>query len=140
MDRISLDDLTSDQLDTLYARLEELAEEVVNAQQDAEHMKLLVAASSEPGHAVRRVVQLEAEVARLAAGQCTDSRRMCDLHHTVPVDGCPYPRCVNAREQAEEPGLRCVCGDPIQLRGAIDPSSWIHSPGSDTPCLTARPA
>lgn len=40
----------------------------------------------------------------------------------------------------EQPsGLVCVCGDPIQLRDEIDPGSWIHSPGSDTPCLNARP-
>ncbi|MEV8048401.1 hypothetical protein AB0P02_31825 [Streptomyces griseoluteus] len=34
-------------------------------------------------------------------------------------------------------GPRCVCGDPIELTG--DPAGWIHSPGSDTPCLDARP-
>lgn len=32
---------------------------------------------------------------------------------------------------------RCVCGDPIEQTG--DPAYWIHSPGSDTPCLDARP-
>jgi hypothetical protein len=31
-----------------------------------------------------------------------------------------------------------VCGEPIELRG--DPPHWIHSPGSDTHCLDARPA
>ncbi|MBD9700687.1 hypothetical protein IHE56_00985 [Streptomyces sp. ID01-12c] len=35
---------------------------------------------------------------------------------------------------------RCVCGDPIQLQDETDPTSWIHSPGSDTPCLNARPS
>jgi hypothetical protein len=35
--------------------------------------------------------------------------------------------------------LRCVCGDPIELLDETDPTSWIHSPGSDTPCLDARP-
>jgi hypothetical protein len=35
---------------------------------------------------------------------------------------------------------RCVCGDPIQLQDPADPTSWIHSPGSDTPCLNARPS
>ncbi|MFI1562168.1 hypothetical protein ACH4ZX_03740 [Streptomyces sp. NPDC020490] len=34
-------------------------------------------------------------------------------------------------------GPRCVCGDPIEQTG--DPAYWIHSPGSDTPCLHARP-
>jgi hypothetical protein len=36
--------------------------------------------------------------------------------------------------------LRCVCGDPIEWRDYEDGSGWIHSPGSDTPCLDARPA
>lgn len=36
--------------------------------------------------------------------------------------------------------LRCMCGDPIELMDKADPTSWIHSPGSDTPCLDARPA
>ncbi|MEU1122152.1 hypothetical protein ABZ371_00830 [Streptomyces sp. NPDC005899] len=44
-----------------------------------------------------RAETAEAEVARLTAGQCTCSRRMCDLHHTVPVAGCPYPKCIKAR-------------------------------------------
>lgn len=42
---------------------------------------------------------LEAEVTRLTAGQCTHALHMCQQHHTVPVDGCPYPKCVKAREQ-----------------------------------------
>lgn len=83
------------------ARVADLEEEVVNARQDTEYLKLLVAASTEPGHAVRRVVQLEAEVTRLTAGQCLDSRRMCEQHHTPPVTGCPYPQCVTARQQQE---------------------------------------
>jgi hypothetical protein len=59
----------------------ELTEEMVNAQQDIEHMKLLVAASSEPGAAVRmaaqyaeraiengeRAVQAEAAIERVRA-------------------------------------------------------------------------
>ena len=45
-----------------------------------------------------RVTELETEVARLTAGQCVDSRRMCDLHHQQPVTGCPYPKCLTARE------------------------------------------
>ncbi|MBZ6207479.1 hypothetical protein KVH31_13325 [Streptomyces olivaceus] len=35
---------------------------------------------------------------------------------------------------------RCVCGDPIEWRDYEDGSGWIHSPGSDTPCLDARRA
>ncbi|MFM9703637.1 hypothetical protein [Streptomyces galilaeus] len=43
-------------------------------------------------------------------------------------------------EQPEtQEALRCVCGDPIQLMDEADPTSWIHSPGSDTRCLDARP-
>ncbi|MFE7237224.1 hypothetical protein [Streptomyces sp. NPDC057580] len=42
-DRIALDDMTSDELDALYAELE--------------RMKFLVAASSEEGHAVRMAAQ-----------------------------------------------------------------------------------
>jgi hypothetical protein len=33
----------------------------------------------------------------------------------------------------------CICGDPIQLLDEDDPTSWIHSPGSDTPCVDAVP-
>ncbi|MET9517013.1 hypothetical protein [Streptomyces sp. NPDC002994] len=40
---------------------------------------------------------------------------------------------------AAEEGPRCVCGDSIQLMDDADPRSWIHSPGSDTRCLNARP-
>jgi hypothetical protein len=32
---------------------------------------------------------------------------------------------------------RCVCGDPIERWTG---PGWIHTPGSDTPCLDARPA
>ncbi|MFE6931782.1 hypothetical protein ACFVDT_07095 [Streptomyces sp. NPDC057699] len=35
----------------------------------------------------------------LVAGQCTDSRRMCEQHHAVPVAACPYPRCSAARKR-----------------------------------------
>ena len=51
-------------------------------------------------HSARdRARKAKAEVARLTAGQCVDSRRMCDLHHQQPVTGCPYARCLTAREQ-----------------------------------------
>lgn len=40
-----------------------------------------------------RITELEAEVARLTAGQCLDSRAMCEKHHLPPVADCPYPRC-----------------------------------------------
>ncbi|MFJ3283308.1 hypothetical protein [Streptomyces halstedii] len=35
---------------------------------------------------------------------------------------------------------RCVCGDPIEWMTHPDGSGWIHSPGSETRCLDARPA
>lgn len=44
----------------------------------------------------------------------------------------PGPRCIC--------GERCICGDPIERwTGPGDPG-WIHTPGSDTACLDARPA
>jgi hypothetical protein len=37
-------------------------------------------------------------------------------------------------------GPRCICGAPLaRWTGPRDPG-WIHSPGSDTRCLDARPA
>lgn len=40
-----------------------------------------------------------------------------------------------------EPGAgpRCVCGDPIERWTGPGEPGWIHSPGSDTACLDARP-
>jgi hypothetical protein len=35
--------------------------------------------------------------------------------------------------------LRCVCGDPVTRMDHPDNPGWIHAPGSDTPCLNARP-
>ncbi|MEE1838117.1 hypothetical protein [Streptomyces sp. SP17KL33] len=43
----------------------------------------------------------------------------------------------DTRQEADGP--RCVCGDPIELMDETDPTSWIHSPGSETRCLDARP-
>ncbi|MEU6615340.1 hypothetical protein [Streptomyces parvus] len=39
-----------------------------------------------------------------------------------------------------ESDRRCVCGDPIEWMTHPDGPGWIHSPGSDTRCLDARPA
>lgn len=36
-------------------------------------------------------------------------------------------------------GPQCVCGDPIERWTGSGEPGWIHSPGSDTPCLDARP-
>ncbi|MET8585782.1 hypothetical protein ABZX39_33665 [Streptomyces collinus] len=44
-----------------------------------------------------------------------------------------------AEQQPAAAGRRCVCGDPVQLMDETDPTSWIHTPGSDTDCLEARP-
>ncbi|MEU3700967.1 hypothetical protein AB0E82_01940 [Streptomyces anulatus] len=82
--RIPLDDLTSDALDALYDQLD-------NALQAVEYFD---AQSKRRGERIR---ELEAKVARLTAGQCTDQRAMCEQHHLPPVAGCPYPRCRAAR-------------------------------------------
>ena len=50
--------------------------------------------------------------------------------------GGSAPDCPGCSGPAQR---RCVCGDPVQLQDPADPGSWIHSPGSDTPCGTARP-
>ncbi|MEU4168899.1 hypothetical protein AB0F46_18730 [Streptomyces sp. NPDC026665] len=50
------------------------------------------------------------------------------------------PGCMADEAQSENAdALRCICGDPVQLMDDSDPTSWIHSPGSDTRCLYARP-
>lgn len=76
-DRIPLDDLTSDQLDALYDRLDE-----------TERLKLLVAASAEDGHAVRRVVALEAENAKLRdwLAHCTHKPRAAELERRLAAE------------------------------------------------------
>ncbi|QQZ56878.1 hypothetical protein IFE09_27145 [Streptomyces microflavus] len=49
---------------------------------------------------------LRADNARLTAGQCLDSRAMCEQHHAPPVAGCPYPRCRAARGDQPTPAPR----------------------------------
>lgn len=39
-------------------------------------------------------------VGHLVAGQCTDQLAVCQTHHQLPVDGCPYPRCKAAAAKA----------------------------------------
>jgi len=53
--------------------------------------------------ALMACARYRAEIARLTTGQCTHTRAMCDLHHTRPVHGCPYPKCVTARQQEAPP-------------------------------------
>ncbi|WP_435597096.1 hypothetical protein [Streptomyces anulatus] len=81
--RIALDDLTSDALDALYDRAEKTERAV----------DLLA----------EQYRRLEADNARLTAGQCLDSRAMCEQHHAPPVAGCPYPRCRAARPLGAQP-------------------------------------
>ncbi|MEU3203545.1 hypothetical protein ABZ702_06610 [Streptomyces cyaneofuscatus] len=50
-----------------------------------------------------RIRDLEAQVERLTAGQCTHTRAMCELHHLPPVAGCPYPRCLAATATGRAP-------------------------------------
>lgn len=66
------------------------------------------------------------------------NRAVSELRRLAAVSG----PCVAGEQQNETPEadvLRCVCGDPVQLMDENDPASWIHSPGSDTRCLEARP-
>ena len=84
--RISLDDLTSDQLDALYNDRD-------RAQRSATHRLAVL------GKRREQIRALTAEITRLTAGQCTHALAVCDLHHQQPVTGCPYPRCLTAREQ-----------------------------------------
>lgn len=89
--RISLDDLTSDALDALYDDLDR----VRNAWQESRARWWKANARIDELDA--RIRELEADNARLTAGQCVDSRAMCEKHHAPPVAGCPYPRCRAAR-------------------------------------------
>jgi len=52
----------------------------------------------------------------------------------------PKTRTAPAKQQATKPGPRCICGDPIERWSGPGEPGWIHIPGSDTPCLDARPA
>ncbi|WP_097865882.1 helix-turn-helix domain-containing protein [Streptomyces sp. rh34] len=85
--RIPLDDLTSHALDALYDE----RDRVRNAWKESRARWWKANARIDDLDA--RVRELEAEVARLTAGQCLDSRAMCEKHHAPPVAGCPYPRC-----------------------------------------------
>ncbi|MFD5940229.1 hypothetical protein [Streptomyces griseus] len=68
-------------------------------------------------------------------------------HHPTGEGGAVatvvHPALAVARQllgtSAGEGDRRCVCGDPIEWMSHPDGSGWIHSPGSDTRCLDARP-
>ncbi|MFB4424838.1 hypothetical protein C5F59_027630 [Streptomyces sp. QL37] len=49
---------------------------------------------------LEQLEQLEQRITELVAGQCVHSRHACEQHHRLPVDGCPYPRCIAARRCA----------------------------------------
>ncbi|MYX16874.1 hypothetical protein GTY67_26355 [Streptomyces sp. SID8374] len=60
-------------------------------------VRLMNDAGAQRDRAEARIRELEAEVHRLTAGQCTHALAMCEQHHTTPAAGCPYPRCAAAR-------------------------------------------
>ena len=69
----------------------------------------------------------------------TEAAALWDELHRRDVEA-DQPHAVEAQPtQPQQDELRCVCGDPVQLMDDNDPTSWIHSPGSDTRCLEARP-
>lgn len=59
--------------------------------------------------------------------------------HLADVREAKQPAAGARQDGAQPARAHCVCGDPIELRDSTNPSSWIHSPGTDTPCLSARP-
>lgn len=100
MDRIPLDDLTSDQLDQLYARLDALengARERSALLEEARDALENAGAHGAHGNDWPRLApaidELGARIAELTAYQCTHALSVCEQHHRVPVPGCPYPRC-----------------------------------------------
>lgn len=103
-----------------------------------------------PTPADRPADQLRAAVARALvrydwnaglSGRDTPSE-----HHYGEADAVlsvlPAPALAVARQLlgTTESDRRCVCGDPIEWMTHPDGPGWIHSPGSETRCLDARPA
>ena len=70
-------------------------------------------------------------VVRALEALTTQVRRIADARTTPVVEDA------EAQQTTADDVPRCVCGDPIEQTG--DPAYWIHSPGSDTRCLDARP-
>lgn len=87
-ERIPLDDLTSDALDTLYDRLEARG-------------TIIRACLGKHRTKAARLRELEAEVTRLTAGQCLDSRAMCGCGRPDPGPCQPCP--------TGSPSLHCAC-------------------------------
>lgn len=46
---------------------------------------------------------------------------------------------VSGLSGVDESALVCVCGDPVEWMDHSGGSGWIHTPGSETACLKARP-
>lgn len=67
------------------------------------------------------------------------AKRPGECKHCAAKCACGCHR--NARPRAERATpLHCVCGDPVEWWAGPDGSAgWVHSPGSDTACLHARP-
>ena len=101
-ERIPLDDLTSDQLDQLYADLDAAQDRLEHHERTTLpnlHRRIEADADTirrwrgRAESAETRIRVLEQRVAELTAGQCTHALAVCEQHHRVPVTGCPYPRC-----------------------------------------------
>jgi len=75
-------------------------------------------------------------VVRALDALTTQARRVADAAETIALNTSTATQ--TPPTTTADDGPRCVCGDPIEQTG--DPAYWIHSPGSDTPCLDARPA
>ncbi|GGS81819.1 hypothetical protein [Streptomyces griseoviridis] len=80
-------------------------------------------------------VSADARAVVAAVDRLTTQVRHIATALSAPV-AAPQPATDDAPTTADD-GPRCVCGDPIEQTG--DPAYWIHSPGSDTSCLDARP-
>ncbi|MFZ4264484.1 hypothetical protein [Streptomyces arboris] len=82
-------------------QLAALVQELEQRADDAERMARTLAPQVE--QLTSTYVELETEVARLTAGQCTHARSMCEQYHATPVAGCPYPRCRAATATGSAP-------------------------------------
>lgn len=108
-ERYTADTITSDALDQLYARLDEL-DTATRPATDRKALRRRYAdiitgtywdlrfVAEELGDRLatardEHIAELETRVAELTAGQCTHALAVCEQHHRVPVAGCPYPRC-----------------------------------------------
>ncbi|MGW7398055.1 hypothetical protein ACWGH7_16340 [Streptomyces cyaneofuscatus] len=111
IDRARRSTLLPEEADQFTAHLRDLVRRLENEEDDTRHLltqRQEMAAEryawQERGdRAEARVRELEAEVVRLTAGQCTHALATCEQHHTKPVAGCPYPRCRAATATGRAP-------------------------------------